>query len=307
MEKRKRKVAKRIRKVSTVLVKPSPGLKVCDPDREGQYLSEVGEHVPRSLYWLHRIRDGDVIEIFPPAAMEEAPRKFELTIAAIDEVIDLPSGGRTASRSRRSPLSLSISREEARHRTWNAVKRAETLPPTGQSASGLPSKDLAKIEAAATRLEAIRADVLDMRSRSSRVKAESLDNAARSLDAPIILLLSIAASARYLIDLGRSKDKKAAKPRRNRKAGPVEKFIYEVLRPLFETLYTARATAPFRTSDGTPYGPFVEFANSILRLAGHEAEPTTVKSALYGRAKSEHREAPTGRLRPSRLARKAAM
>lgn len=94
MEKRKPKVAKRKRKVSTVLVRPSPGLKIRNPDRKYQHMSEAGEQVPRSLYWLHRIRDGDVIEIFPPAAMEEAPREFEWTVAAIKEAIETPRGAR---------------------------------------------------------------------------------------------------------------------------------------------------------------------------------------------------------------------
>ena len=322
MEKRKPKVAKRIRKVSTVLVKPSPGLKVCNPDREGQYLSEVGEHVPRSLYWLHRIRDGDVIEIFPPAAMEEAPREFEwtvaaikeaietprgarigvklriaaikkvlekssdaeigieLVVAAIDNVIDTPIGKQISIRSRRPTISLAINRDLARRSVLKSLDRAQTLPSRGELISGLPSKDLNKIEAMADRLEGFRIDFAEMRSRSSRFMAASLDNAARSLDAPIVEARGIIDWANNLIATGEMNGSDGEQ-RHDCESSPLEQFIRNDLADLYQSLYGEKAAAP-RGGNKEAYGPFVDFALSALSLSGHERKPNAVHFALYG-------------------------
>lgn len=45
----------------TVSVRPAPGLKIRDPET-GHYLPEAGQIVPRTPYWLRRLRDGDVVE-----------------------------------------------------------------------------------------------------------------------------------------------------------------------------------------------------------------------------------------------------
>lgn len=46
-----------------VRVKPAEGLTVLNPDRDMRPLDPKGEEVPRSMYWLRRLRDGDVVEI----------------------------------------------------------------------------------------------------------------------------------------------------------------------------------------------------------------------------------------------------
>lgn len=43
-------------------VKPAPGLTILNPDRENRPLDPAGEDVPRSSYWLRRLRDGDVVD-----------------------------------------------------------------------------------------------------------------------------------------------------------------------------------------------------------------------------------------------------
>ncbi|WBV42731.1 DUF2635 domain-containing protein [Pseudoroseomonas cervicalis] len=44
-----------------MFVKPAPGRAVPDPDLR-DFLPEEGRDVPRTDYWLRRIRDEDVIE-----------------------------------------------------------------------------------------------------------------------------------------------------------------------------------------------------------------------------------------------------
>lgn len=57
-----------------MFVKPKSGLKVRDPVTKG-FLPEAGAQVPPSLYWTRRVRDGDVIECSPPAALSSAPKE----------------------------------------------------------------------------------------------------------------------------------------------------------------------------------------------------------------------------------------
>lgn len=57
---------------TTVFVRPAPGIRIADPET-GQYLPEVGLLVPRSGFWLRRLKDGDVLEA------EQSPIKAEQT------------------------------------------------------------------------------------------------------------------------------------------------------------------------------------------------------------------------------------
>lgn len=52
-------------------VKPSPGLKVRDPDLK-DLLPEEGRLVPDSMYWHRRLRDQDV-ELAPPVQDRAVP------------------------------------------------------------------------------------------------------------------------------------------------------------------------------------------------------------------------------------------
>ncbi len=45
-----------------MFVKPSPGLKIRDPDLK-DFLPDDGREVPNTDYWLRRVRDQDVIEV----------------------------------------------------------------------------------------------------------------------------------------------------------------------------------------------------------------------------------------------------
>lgn len=45
-----------------MMVKPAPGRAVRDPVLR-DLLPETGREVPRDVYWLRRLRDGDVVEI----------------------------------------------------------------------------------------------------------------------------------------------------------------------------------------------------------------------------------------------------
>ncbi len=63
--------------MSTMVVKPAPGLKIRDPERQFSHLPEDGSSVPMSQYWLHRVRDGDVLVVEQPAptAAKSAQKK----------------------------------------------------------------------------------------------------------------------------------------------------------------------------------------------------------------------------------------
>lgn len=50
---------------ASMFVTPAPGLMVLDPASR-QPLPADGAHVPRTTYWLRRLREGDVIEQVPP-------------------------------------------------------------------------------------------------------------------------------------------------------------------------------------------------------------------------------------------------
>lgn len=56
----------------TLNVKPAPGRTVPNPERGFEPLSAEGGPVPRTAYWLTRVRDGDVVEASPVAAPAEA-------------------------------------------------------------------------------------------------------------------------------------------------------------------------------------------------------------------------------------------
>ncbi|MDH4319874.1 MAG: DUF2635 domain-containing protein [Desulfobulbaceae bacterium] len=47
-----------------IFVKPGPGLLVRKPD--GSRLAEDGELVPRTAYWLRRLKDGDAVQANAP-------------------------------------------------------------------------------------------------------------------------------------------------------------------------------------------------------------------------------------------------
>jgi len=46
---------------TTMFVRPADGLKIRDPET-GNYLPETGQIVPRTPFWLRRLKDGDVVE-----------------------------------------------------------------------------------------------------------------------------------------------------------------------------------------------------------------------------------------------------
>lgn len=52
---------------TTMFVRPADGLKIRDPET-GNYLPETGQIVPRSSFWLRRLKDGDVVESTAPSA-----------------------------------------------------------------------------------------------------------------------------------------------------------------------------------------------------------------------------------------------
>jgi len=47
---------------TTFFVRPKKGLRMADP-KTGDYLPESGMLMPRSGFWLRRLKDGDVIEV----------------------------------------------------------------------------------------------------------------------------------------------------------------------------------------------------------------------------------------------------
>ncbi|MEJ1358346.1 MAG: DUF2635 domain-containing protein [Candidatus Sedimenticola sp. (ex Thyasira tokunagai)] len=46
----------------TLTVKPAPKRQVRNP-RSGEHLDKAGETVPRTPYWLRRLKDGDVVKV----------------------------------------------------------------------------------------------------------------------------------------------------------------------------------------------------------------------------------------------------
>lgn len=54
----------------TLFVKPAPGLQVRDPQTHDPLPAE-GAEVPRTIYWLRRLRDGDVTEVQPKKTKEK--------------------------------------------------------------------------------------------------------------------------------------------------------------------------------------------------------------------------------------------
>lgn len=57
----------------TLFVKPRSGYLVRHPERDMTPLPADGAKVPRSPYWLRRLRDGDVIECSPPKPAAKTP------------------------------------------------------------------------------------------------------------------------------------------------------------------------------------------------------------------------------------------
>lgn len=52
---------------TTMFVRPADGLNIRDPET-GNYLPKTGQIVPRSSFWLRRLKDGDVVESTAPSA-----------------------------------------------------------------------------------------------------------------------------------------------------------------------------------------------------------------------------------------------
>jgi hypothetical protein len=85
-------------------VKPRDGLKIRDPQR-GDLIEPEGRTVPRTTYWLHRLRDRDVIAVIdereallreamqpeektPAKVITKAPRKPQEITVSVSEVAD---------------------------------------------------------------------------------------------------------------------------------------------------------------------------------------------------------------------------
>lgn len=47
---------------TTFFIRPKEGLRIADP-KTGEYLPESGMLMPRSGFWLRRLKDGDVVEV----------------------------------------------------------------------------------------------------------------------------------------------------------------------------------------------------------------------------------------------------
>lgn len=59
--------------MSPLHIKPAPGLKIRNPDRNHTHLADDGEVVPMTDYWIARLRDGDVVEVIAPSAASADP------------------------------------------------------------------------------------------------------------------------------------------------------------------------------------------------------------------------------------------
>ena len=49
---------------TTFFIRPKEGLRIADP-QTGAYLPKEGALMPRSGFWLRRLKDGDVLESSP--------------------------------------------------------------------------------------------------------------------------------------------------------------------------------------------------------------------------------------------------
>lgn len=56
---------------TTFFIRPARGIRIADP-QTGEYLPEGGQLMPRSGFWLRRLKDGDVVET-SPATRKSAP------------------------------------------------------------------------------------------------------------------------------------------------------------------------------------------------------------------------------------------
>lgn len=52
--------------MTRLYVKPAEGRTLRDPERGYEAVLPTGKHVPRTNYWLRRIKHGDAIEAKPP-------------------------------------------------------------------------------------------------------------------------------------------------------------------------------------------------------------------------------------------------
>ena len=58
----------------TFFIKPAPGLRIADPV-SGEYLPESGGNMPRSGFWLRRLKAGDVTLVSTQAGDSGKPGK----------------------------------------------------------------------------------------------------------------------------------------------------------------------------------------------------------------------------------------
>lgn len=56
---------------TSFFIRPSSGLRIADP-KTGEYLPDEGMLMPRSGFWLRRLKEGDVIESTPAARRKTA-------------------------------------------------------------------------------------------------------------------------------------------------------------------------------------------------------------------------------------------
>ena len=54
----------------TFFIRPAKGLRIADP-KSGEYLPEKGAVMPRSGFWLRRLKEGDVTEDVPESPVAE--------------------------------------------------------------------------------------------------------------------------------------------------------------------------------------------------------------------------------------------
>jgi hypothetical protein len=69
-------------------VKPRGGFIIRDPQR-GDLIEPEGRFVPKTTYWLHRLRDGDVVlvsdELETPKIITKAARKKQVVVSTTEE------------------------------------------------------------------------------------------------------------------------------------------------------------------------------------------------------------------------------
>lgn len=73
-----------------MFVKPRDGLKILRPDTRTVLLTS-GEHVPKTSFWLRRLKDGDVIE----SSIEVAKPKKEKSYTPKKKKIDVKEDEQT--------------------------------------------------------------------------------------------------------------------------------------------------------------------------------------------------------------------